>query len=94
MQLNQIKSDQDIDGDVALALRTRANLPQQKFWSSLGVKQSSGSFYESGKSPIPESVRKLIYTMYVAGLPLDTATPAGTAALRKLVRQSRKSAAI
>jgi len=86
MELSNIKSDQDITGEVALALRKRAKLPQNKFWPSVGVKQSSGCLCELGKSPISEPVRKLIYAIYVAGIVMDSSTPAGAAQLDQLAK--------
>jgi hypothetical protein len=84
MELDQIRSEHDIDGAVALALRKRAKLPQHKFWPTVGVKQSGGCLCEKGKSPISEPVKKLIYAIYVAGLVLDSSTPEGAAQMAQL----------
>lgn len=43
----------------AVALRRRANLNQKEFWTKLGITQSGGSRYESGRN-MPRPVRMLI----------------------------------
>ena len=46
-----------------IALRQRHNLNQTEFWKRVGVSQSGGSRYESGRKPGP-SVMKLIRLVY------------------------------
>jgi len=46
-----------------LKLRHRLGLNQHDFWSPLGVTQSGGSRYESGRR-IPKPVKKLIELAY------------------------------
>lgn len=55
--------------DAALVLKTRKamDLNQSDFWRPLGITQSGGSRYESGRT-IPAPTRKLFFLMYVAGL--------------------------
>lgn len=48
-----------IDGTMARQMRLSARLNQQQFWGRLGVTQSGGSRYESGRA-IPKPVRKLL----------------------------------
>lgn len=55
-----MKNTKEID---ARALRIKTGLNQSKFWTPLGVTQSCGSRYESGR-PIPEPVRKLLVIGY------------------------------
>ena len=45
-------------------LRQRLGLNQQQFWSAVGVTQSGGSRYESGRS-MPKPVRELLRIMHV-----------------------------
>ena len=51
------------DSKHVLKLRWRLGLNQHEFWSSLGVTQSGGSRYESGRR-IPQPVAKLIELAY------------------------------
>lgn len=53
-----------IDGAFCLARRRALGLNQADFWSPLGVTQSGGSRYESGRN-IPAPTRKLIYLVHV-----------------------------
>lgn len=46
-----------------LTVRKRLGLNQHDFWSVLGVTQSGGSRYESGRN-IPKPVQKLIQIAY------------------------------
>ncbi len=57
-------------GARVLALRRRLGLVQQEFWKRLGVTQSGGSRYESGRR-IPRSVLTLIELAY-GNKPLQT----------------------
>src|SRR3954453_21607364 len=45
-------------------IRLRLNLNQQEFWGQIGVTQSGGSRYESGRS-MPKPVRELLRIMHV-----------------------------
>ncbi|MDR3300089.1 MAG: transcriptional regulator [Candidatus Accumulibacter sp.] len=45
-------------------IRRKLGLNQQQFWSSIGVTQSGGSRYESGRS-MPRSVRELLRIVHV-----------------------------
>lgn len=56
-----------INGDAVKDLRKSAGKNQYEFWSPLGVTQSGGSRYESGRA-IPRPVKKLIAIMYGPGL--------------------------
>lgn len=51
------------DGDVIRAHRLKLGLSQFEFWSRLGVTQSGGSRYESGRA-VPEPVRQLLHLVY------------------------------
>ena len=54
-----------ITGEAALAMRQKAGLNQSRFWSVVGVGQSAGSRYESGRN-IPRPVQMLLRIAYGA----------------------------
>lgn len=54
-----------ITGAEALKLRQKLGMSQTQFWSPLGVTQSGGCRYESGRT-VPVPVQKLYYLVYVA----------------------------
>lgn len=47
-------------------LREKSGLNQTAFWSEIGVTQSGGSRYETGRN-IPRPVRLLLQIVYVQG---------------------------
>ena len=53
-------------------IRRRLRLNQQEFWSRVGVTQSGGSRYESGRS-IPRPVRELVRLVHIEGIELAKA---------------------
>ena len=53
-------------------LRQRLGLNQQQFWSAVGVTQSGGSRYESGRS-MPKPVVELLRLVHVEGIDLARA---------------------
>lgn len=50
-------------GDDIIHLRRRLNMNQSQFWNRLGVTQSGGSRYESGRN-IPKPVQQLLLIAY------------------------------
>ncbi len=56
-----IKTSEKID---ARDIRRKLGLNQQQFWSTLGVTQSGGSRYESGRN-MPKPVRELLRLVHV-----------------------------
>ena len=52
-----------VTGEVALAMRQKTGLNQSRFWSVVGIGQSAGSRYESGRS-IPRPVQMLLRIAY------------------------------
>ena len=54
-----------VTGEAALAMRQKAGLNQSRFWSVVGVGQSAGSRYESGRN-IPRPVQMLLRIAYGA----------------------------
>ena len=52
-----------ITGEAALAMRKKLNVNQSEFWSRVGIGQSAGSRYESGRN-IPRPVQMLLRIAY------------------------------
>ncbi len=50
-------------------IRRKLGLNQQQFWPMIGVTQSGGSRYESGRR-MPRPVRELLRIVHVEGIPL------------------------
>lgn len=50
--------------------RAKAGLNQSDFWSRIGVTQSGGSRYESGRK-MPRPVAILLQLVYVQGMDID-----------------------
>ncbi len=48
-------------------LRQKLGLNQQEFWGMLGVTQSGGSRYESGRA-MPKPVQKLLRVVHIEGI--------------------------
>jgi DNA-binding transcriptional regulator YiaG len=53
-------------------IRKKLGINQMDFWSKLGVTQSGGSRYESGRA-MPKPVRELLRLVYVKHVPLADA---------------------
>lgn len=62
-----MKKTVDINSEFVVTTRKRLGLNQAEFWKPLGVTQSGGSRYESGRT-IPAPTRKLIFLMHVVGI--------------------------
>ena len=50
-------------------LRQRLGLNQQQFWAAVGVTQSGGSRYESGRN-MPKPVSELVRLVHIEGIDL------------------------
>ena len=50
-------------------IRRKLRMNQQEFWSRVGVTQSGGSRYESGRS-MPKPVRELLRLVHIEGIEL------------------------
>lgn len=55
----------------AREIRRKLGLNQQQFWSTLGVTQSGGSRYESGRN-MPKPVRELLRLVHVEQIDIKT----------------------
>ena len=53
-------------------IRRRLRLNQNQFWSQVGVTQSGGSRYESGRT-MPKPVRELLRLVHIEGVNLARA---------------------
>jgi transcriptional regulator with XRE-family HTH domain len=53
-------------------IRNRLHLNQEELWSRIGVTQSGGSRYESGRS-MPKPVRELLRLVHIEGIELHQA---------------------
>lgn len=53
-------------------IRRRLRMNQQEFWSRIGVTQSGGSRYESGRT-MPKPVRELLRLVHIEGIELAKA---------------------
>ena len=51
-------------------IRRKLGLNQQEFWSRIGVTQSGGSRYESGR-PVPKPTAILARLIYIDGMTID-----------------------
>ena len=65
-----VKTPEAID---AREIRRKLGLNQQQFWSTLGVTQSGGSRYESGRN-MPKPVRELLRLVHVEGIDITSIT--------------------
>ena len=66
-------------------IRKKLGLNQQEFWSSLGVTQSGGSRYESGRT-MPKPVRELLRLVHIEKLDL-TQIKADDLAVARLLKE-------
>lgn len=57
----------EIDFSDIRGLRKQNNMNQVDFWKELGVTQSGGSRYESGRT-IPKPIKKLLVLRYSQGV--------------------------
>ena len=53
-------------------IRRKLRMNQQEFWSRIGVTQSGGSRYESGRT-MPKPVRELLRLVHIEGIALERA---------------------
>lgn len=67
----EIKNESEINGVWALGHREQLNMKQAEFWRPVCVSGSRGCAYETGKTPIPAAIRRLLYLHYVLGIPTD-----------------------
>lgn len=66
--MTTVKTIEKID---AREIRRKLGLNQQQFWSALGVTQSGGSRYESGRN-MPKPVRELLRLVHVEQIDIKT----------------------
>ena len=66
------------------AIRRQQSLNQHDFWLRLGVTQSGGSRYESGRR-IPRPVQTLINVVYVHAIDLEKINPRNARLIRAVL---------
>jgi transcriptional regulator with XRE-family HTH domain len=66
--MSNVKTIEKID---AREIRRKLGMNQQQFWSTLGVTQSGGSRYESGRN-MPKPVRELLRLVHVEQIDIKT----------------------
>ena len=73
----------------ARELRRKLGMNQSQFWSKLGVTQSGGSRYESGRN-MPRPVRELLRLVHIEGIDLNKAKGEDFAIAEQLKRSNSK----
>lgn len=63
--------DKNLTPAALVELRTAKGLSQKAFWGAIGYSTTRGCSYETGRTPIPEHVRRLVYLEHVLGIPTD-----------------------
>ena len=58
--MHEIRTEQDVTGEAAKALRESCGLSQKAFWSAVGLTQSGGCRYERGNRLPKPSCQHLI----------------------------------
>lgn len=69
-------------------IRHRLQLNQEEFWGAIGVTQSGGSRYETGRS-MPKAVRELLRLVHIDKLDLRKINRADMLLLAYLKKQER-----
>ena len=64
MEIETMATAKNTDKIDARDIRKKLGLNQQQFWSKIGVSQSGGSRYESGRN-MPKTVRELLRLVHV-----------------------------
>lgn len=63
--------DKNLTPAALIELRTAKGLSQKAFWGAIGYSTTCGCSYETGRTPIPEHVRRIVYLEYVLGIPTN-----------------------
>jgi transcriptional regulator with XRE-family HTH domain len=70
-------------------IRRKLGLNQSEFWGKIGVTQSGGSRYESGRN-MPRPVRELLRLVHIEGIDLTRAKGEDFAIAEQLKRSNAK----
>jgi transcriptional regulator with XRE-family HTH domain len=70
-------------------IRRKLGLNQSEFWGKIGVTQSGGSRYESGRN-MPRPVRELLRLVHIEGIDLSRAKGEDFAIAEQLKRTNAK----
>lgn len=73
--------EEDVTGPALRELRIQQGKSQEKFWGEVRVKTSTGAYYETSRSPMPDLLRRVCYLHFVCGLNINMKNPAMAAAL-------------
>lgn len=73
----------DVTGPALRELRLQQDKSQGQFWGEVGVKTSTGAYYETSRSPMPDHLRRICYLHFVCGLNINMKNPKKAAALLK-----------
>lgn len=68
-------------------MRTDRGMLLKDFWGNIGYSVSRGHAYETGRSKIPEHVRRLVHLQYVLGIPTNPDSDEGNALTAALKQQ-------
>ena len=71
-------------------IRRQLGHNQQEFWSRLGVTQSGGSRYESGRS-MPKPVKELVRLLYELGIDTRLITKENAALIQAVLENGMKA---
>ncbi|MND38632.1 hypothetical protein D3C76_47600 [compost metagenome] len=86
----EIKNENEISGVAAQAMRERLKLTQKEFWRPVCVSGARGCAYETGRTPIPSPIKRLLYLHYVLGIPTDM-SPREASDLAKVAAPARRA---
>lgn len=67
----EIKKQSDINAETVKALRLDLGMRLSDFYPPVCVSLTRGSSYETGKTPIPETVKRLLFLHYIVGIQTD-----------------------
>ncbi len=76
-----MNKENDVTGPALRELRIQQDKSQEKFWGEVLVKGSTGAYYESERSPMPDLVRRVCYLHFVCGLNINMQNPEKAALL-------------
>ena len=67
----QLDSIEQVTAEFIEAYRTERGLSLEQFWGAIGLSPTRGYRYESEVYKIPDTVRRLLFLQYGAGIPTD-----------------------
>lgn len=67
----QLEKFSDINASTVRSFRQSLGLSLKDFWGAVGCSASNGFAYETGRSSIRETVKRLVFMQYGAGIPTN-----------------------